>query len=97
MVVVCSSAAEAVKDVKSGSTILVGGFGLCGVPDSLINELEKRPEIKDLTAVSNNAGTDGKGLGKLLATGQIRKMIASYVGENVGHDTYPKSSGDVIY
>ncbi|KAF3942175.1 hypothetical protein ABW19_dt0208711 [Dactylella cylindrospora] len=79
---VCASAEEAIKDVKSGSTILVGGFGLCGVPDSLINELEKRPDIKDLTAVSNNAGTDGRGLGKLLASGQIRKMIASYVGEN---------------
>ncbi|KAK6363165.1 hypothetical protein TWF730_000610 [Orbilia blumenaviensis] len=79
---VCASAEEAIKDVKSGSTILVGGFGLCGVPDSLINELEKRPDIKDITAVSNNAGTDGKGLGKLLASGQIRKMIASYVGEN---------------
>ncbi|KAK6357156.1 hypothetical protein TWF718_001481 [Orbilia javanica] len=79
---VCASAEEAIKDVKSGSTILVGGFGLCGVPDSLINELEKRPDIKEITAVSNNAGTDGKGLGKLLASGQIRKMIASYVGEN---------------
>ncbi|KAF3908407.1 hypothetical protein ABW21_db0200976 [Orbilia brochopaga] len=79
---ICSSTADAVKDVHSGSTILVGGFGLCGVPDSLINELEKRPEIKDLTAVSNNAGTDGKGLGKLLASKQIKKMIASYVGEN---------------
>ncbi|EWC48235.1 mitochondrial succinyl-CoA:3-ketoacid-coenzyme A transferase 1 [Drechslerella stenobrocha 248] len=79
---VVQNAAEAIKDVKSGSTILVGGFGLCGVPDSLINELEKRPEVAQLTAVSNNAGTDGKGLGKLLASGQISKMIASYVGEN---------------
>jgi 3-oxoacid CoA-transferase len=68
--------------MKSGSTILSGGFGLCGVPDSLINELEKRPDIGSLTAVSNNAGVDGGGLGKLLASGQIKKMIASYVGEN---------------
>lgn len=62
--------------------ILCGGFGLCGVPDTLINELEKRTDITNLTAVSNNAGVDGKGLGKLLESGQVRKMIASYVGEN---------------
>lgn len=76
------SAAEAIGDMKSGSTLLSGGFGLCGVPDTLINELEKNPHIKDLTCVSNNAGVDGGGLGKLLATGQVKKMIASYVGEN---------------
>ncbi|KAL7273174.1 hypothetical protein RUND412_003986 [Rhizina undulata] len=76
------SAAEAIKDMKSDSILLSGGFGLCGVPDTLINELEKNPQITSLTAVSNNAGVDGGGLGKLLATGQIKKMIASYVGEN---------------
>ncbi|KAF8250320.1 3-oxoacid CoA-transferase [Wilcoxina mikolae CBS 423.85] len=79
---VLPSAAEAIKDMKSGSTLLSGGFGLCGVPDTLINELEKNTHIKDLTCVSNNAGVDGGGLGKLLATGQVKKMIASYVGEN---------------
>ncbi|TGZ80225.1 succinyl-CoA:3-ketoacid-coenzyme A transferase 1 [Ascodesmis nigricans] len=76
------SAAEAIKDMKPNSTLLSGGFGLCGVPDTLINELEKRTEINGLTCVSNNAGVDGGGLGKLLATGQVKKMIASYVGEN---------------
>lgn len=76
------SAAEAIKDIKSNSTLLAGGFGLCGVPDTLINALEATPSITGLTAVSNNAGIDGAGLGKLLATGQVRKMIASYVGEN---------------
>lgn len=79
---VLPSAAEAVADLKPGSTVLSGGFGLCGVPDTLINELEKKPHINELTCVSNNAGVDGSGLGKLLATGQVKKMIASYVGEN---------------
>lgn len=63
-------------------TLLCGGFGLCGVPDTLINEVIKKPEIKGLTAVSNNAGTDDSGLGQLLKTKQIKKMIASYIGEN---------------
>lgn len=76
------SAAAAIKGMQSGSTLLAGGFGLCGVPDTLINELEKNTDINDLTCVSNNAGVDGGGLGKLLATGQVKKMIASYVGEN---------------
>ena len=68
--------------MKGDSTLLCGGFGLCGVPDTLINEVERRPEIKNLTAVSNNAGVPGSGLGKLLASRQVKKMIASYVGEN---------------
>ncbi|KAK2737241.1 hypothetical protein FQN57_000408 [Myotisia sp. PD_48] len=76
------SAQAAIKDMKSNSTVLAGGFGLCGVPDTLINEVHNTPSIKGLTAVSNNAGTDGAGLGLLLASGQIKKMIASYVGEN---------------
>lgn len=76
------SAEEAIKDLKGDSTLLCGGFGLCGVPDTLINEVEKRPDIKGLTAVSNNAGVPGAGLGKLLASRQVKKMIASYVGEN---------------
>ncbi|KMU88097.1 succinyl-CoA:3-ketoacid-coenzyme A transferase subunit A [Coccidioides immitis H538.4] len=78
----CRRAEEAIKDMKSNSTLLAGGFGLCGVPDSLINAVHKNPEITGLTAVSNNAGVDGAGLGLLLASGQIKKMIASYVGEN---------------
>ena len=76
------SAAEAVKDIQSNSTVLCGGFGLCGVPDTLINEVAKNPSITGLTAVSNNAGIPGSGLGKWLDTKQIKRMVASYVGEN---------------
>ncbi|KAK4539330.1 hypothetical protein LTR36_000792 [Oleoguttula mirabilis] len=79
---VVPSAEEALKDMKGDSTLLCGGFGLCGVPDTLINQVEKLPHIKGLTAVSNNAGVPGSGLGKLLASKQVKKMIASYVGEN---------------
>ncbi|KAK2808922.1 hypothetical protein FQN50_004195 [Emmonsiellopsis sp. PD_5] len=79
---VLPSAAEALKDMKSNSTVLAGGFGLCGVPDTLINAVHANKSITGLTAVSNNAGVDGAGLGLLLASGQIKKMIASYVGEN---------------
>jgi 3-oxoacid CoA-transferase len=68
--------------MKSNTTLLAGGFGLCGVPDTLINSVHAKPSIKGLTAVSNNAGIEGSGLGLLLASKQIRKMIASYVGEN---------------
>ncbi len=67
--------------VRDGQLIAVGGFGLCGIPEALIDALEKSG-VKNLTAISNNAGVDGFGLGKLLATRQIKKMIASYVGEN---------------
>lgn len=78
------SAAAAVEAVKSGDTVLSGGFGLCGVPNTLITALSKRTDVKDLTGVSNNAGAvvDGeiKGLGKLLEAGQLKKMIASYLG-----------------
>lgn len=79
---VYASAAEALKDVVSdGQTIAVGGFGLCGIPEQLIIAL-RDSGVKDLTAVSNNAGVDGWGLGLLLTTRQIKKMISSYVGEN---------------
>lgn len=76
------SAAEAIKDIQSNSTLLCGGFGLCGVPDTLINEVAKNTQITGLTAVSNNAGVPGAGLGQLLESRQVKKMIASYVGEN---------------
>ncbi|KAI0035940.1 hypothetical protein K488DRAFT_42121 [Vararia minispora EC-137] len=79
---VWNSAEEAVKDIKSGSTLLSGGFGLCGTPDTLIGALANRPEVRDLTAVSNNAGSGMHGLGKLLHSGQIDKMMASYIGGN---------------
>lgn len=76
------SATEALKGiVADGQTIAVGGFGLCGLPELLIAGL-RDSGAKDLTCISNNAGVDGLGLGQLLQTRQIRKMIASYVGEN---------------
>ncbi|MBU3848179.1 MAG: CoA transferase subunit A [Candidatus Acinetobacter avistercoris] len=76
------SAAQALKDiVKDGQTLAVGGFGLCGIPEALIAAL-KDTGAKDLTCISNNAGVDGFGLGLLLETKQIKKMISSYVGEN---------------
>uniref|UniRef100_A0A8D3E1N4 Succinyl-CoA:3-ketoacid-coenzyme A transferase n=1 Tax=Scophthalmus maximus TaxID=52904 RepID=A0A8D3E1N4_SCOMX len=76
-----SDPTEAVKDIPNGATILVGGFGLCGIPENLINSLLKTG-VKGLTAVSNNAGVDNFGLGLLLQTKQIKRMISSYVGEN---------------
>ena len=75
------TADEAVAGIKDGMTLVVGGFGLCGVPENLINAL-MRLGVKDLTCVSNNAGVDDFGLGILLSAGRIRKMVASYVGEN---------------
>ncbi|KAI7767499.1 hypothetical protein LZL87_010827 [Fusarium oxysporum] len=79
---VVSSAGEALKDMRPNTTLLCGGFGLCGVPDTLINEVLNKPDITGLTAVSNNAGTDDFGLGKLLKSRQVRKMVAPYIGEN---------------
>ena len=67
--------------VKEGMTLMCGGFGLCGIPETLIREI-RQSGVKNLTVVSNNAGLDGVGLGLLLQTRQIRKMISSYVGEN---------------
>ena len=76
------SAAQALKGVvKDGQQLAVGGFGLCGIPEALIDAL-RDSGVKDLTVISNNAGVDGFGLGKLLETRQIKKMISSYVGEN---------------
>lgn len=78
---VIASADEALAGIQDGMTLLVGGFGLCGIPENLIASL-KKTGAKNLTCVSNNAGVDGFGLGMLLATRQIRKMVSSYVGEN---------------
>ncbi|HRL22108.1 CoA transferase subunit A [Alcaligenes sp. SDU_A2] len=76
------SALEALQGVVAdGQTIAVGGFGLCGIPEALIAAL-RDSAVKDLTCISNNAGVDGFGLGQLLTTRQVRKMISSYVGEN---------------
>ena len=79
---VVANAAEALADVVANNqTVAVGGFGLCGIPEALIDAL-KDTGVTGLTCISNNAGVDGFGLGKLLETKQIKKMIASYVGEN---------------
>lgn len=78
---VVSNAEEACKDIQSGMTIMLGGFGLCGIPENSISELVKKG-ISDLTCISNNAGVDDFGLGLLLQGKQIKKMISSYVGEN---------------
>jgi 3-oxoacid CoA-transferase subunit A len=78
---VVKNASEALKDVRDGAVLLVGGFGLCGIPENCIAELVRRG-TKQLTCISNNAGVDDFGLGLLLKTRQIKKMVASYVGEN---------------
>lgn len=78
---VVTSADEAIKDIQDGMTILLGGFGLCGIPENCIAALVKKG-VKNLTCVSNNAGVDDFGLGLLLQKRQIKKMISSYVGEN---------------
>jgi 3-oxoacid CoA-transferase subunit A len=78
---VVSSADAAVADIPEGATLVVGGFGLCGIPENLIAALVRRG-VGGLTVVSNNCGVDDWGLGLLLASRQIRKMVSSYVGEN---------------
>ena len=78
---VYTSFSEVVKDIKDGSTIMVGGFGLCGIPENSIQALVDSG-VKDLTVISNNCGIDDFGLGLLLRNKQIKKMIGSYVGEN---------------
>ncbi len=75
------SAASAIADITSGSTLLVGGFGLVGIPESLIQTIQES-DIRELTCISNNCGVDDFGLGLLLQNKQIKKMISSYVGEN---------------
>ena len=75
------NAVEACRDIKSGMTLMLGGFGLCGIPENSINALVEM-KIKNLTCISNNAGVDDFGLGLLLQKKQIKKMISSYVGEN---------------
>ena len=76
-----ANADAAIAKIQDGVTILLGGFGLCGIPENLIAALQRKGS-KDLTLVSNNAGIDNFGIGLLLQTKQVRKMIASYVGEN---------------
>jgi 3-oxoacid CoA-transferase len=76
------NASDAVRDIKSGNRLIVGGFGLCGIPETLIDALHKREDIKDLEVVSNNAGVTDFGLGILLKDRKVKRMISSYVGEN---------------
>src|SRR3954464_7666291 len=76
-----TNADEAIRDIPDGATIMIGGFGLCGIPENLIRALVRRG-VKNLTTISNNVGVDGLGMGLLLAAGQIRKHIGTYVGEN---------------
>ncbi len=75
------NAREAIADLRDGATIMAGGFGLCGLPEDLINATREKG-VRNLTVISNNAGIDGLGVGLLLETRQIRKIIATYVGEN---------------
>src|SRR6476659_1823295 len=78
---VFSNAEEALHDISDGATIMLGGFGLCGIPENAISALVKK-RVSHLTCISNNAGVDDFGLGLLLKTKQIKKMMSSYVGEN---------------
>lgn len=78
---VVASAEEAIQDVFDGATIMVGGFGLCGMPENLIRALARKG-TRNLTTISNNVGVDGLGMGLLLANGQIRHHIGTYVGDN---------------
>ncbi|HLP14325.1 MAG TPA: CoA transferase subunit A [Flavobacteriales bacterium] len=78
---VVKNADEAIKDITDGMTIMLGGFGLCGIPENCIAALVKKG-VKNLTCISNNAGVDDFGIGLMLQTRQVKKMISSYVGEN---------------
>ncbi|MGH9540119.1 MAG: CoA transferase subunit A [Terriglobales bacterium] len=78
---VVANADEAIQDIFDGATIMIGGFGLCGIPENLVRALVRKG-VKNLTTISNNVGVDGLGNGLLLAAGQIRKHIGTYVGEN---------------
>jgi len=76
-----ANADEAIRDIESGMTLMLGGFGLCGIPENCINALVKKG-VNQLTCISNNAGVDDFGIGLMLRTRQVKKMISSYVGEN---------------
>lgn len=78
---VVAGADEAIRDIKDGSTLMLGGFGLCGIPENCITALVKKG-VKGLTCISNNAGVDDFGIGLLLQRRQVKKMVSSYVGEN---------------
>src|SRR6201986_2430491 len=78
---IVSNADEAIRDIADGMTLMLGGFGLCGIPENCITALVKKG-VKGLTCISNNAGVEDFGIGLMLKTKQVKKMISSYVGEN---------------
>jgi 3-oxoacid CoA-transferase subunit A len=78
---VVANADEAIRDIPDGATVMLGGFGLCGIPENLIRALVRKG-VRNLSTISNNVGVDGQGMGLLLEAGQIRSHIGSYVGEN---------------
>jgi 3-oxoacid CoA-transferase subunit A len=78
---VVAAAREAVAGINDGASIMMGGFGLCGIPENLVTAIREKG-VRNLTIISNNAGVDGYGIGLLLEARQIRKMISTYVGEN---------------
>mgnify|MGYP001557702979 CR=1 FL=1 len=78
---IVKNADEAIRDLEDGATIMLGGFGLCGIPENSIAALVRKG-VKNLTCISNNAGVDDFGIGLMLKTRQVKKMISSYVGEN---------------
>jgi 3-oxoacid CoA-transferase subunit A len=78
---VVADAGEAVRDIQDGAILMLGGFGLCGIPENCITALVKKG-VKNLTCISNNAGVDDFGIGLMLLQKQVKKMISSYVGEN---------------
>jgi 3-oxoacid CoA-transferase subunit A len=78
---IVSDEREAIADIQDGASIMMGGFGLCGIPENLIDALREKG-VRNLTITSNNAGVDGFGIGRLLETRQVKKMISTYVGEN---------------
>ena len=78
---IVANAEEAIHDINDGMTLMLGGFGLCGIPENCINALVKKG-VRDLTCISNNAGVDDFGIGLMLHGKQVKKMVASYVGEN---------------
>ncbi len=78
---VVNGADEAIKDIKDGAVLMLGGFGLCGIPENCISAMVRKG-VKELTCISNNAGVDDFGIGLMLQTRQVKKMISSYVGEN---------------
>jgi 3-oxoacid CoA-transferase subunit A len=93
---VVANADEAIRDVFDGAVIMIGGFGLCGMPENLIRALVRRG-TKNLTTISNNVGVDGVGNGLLLAAGQIVHHIGTYVGENKLHSRRGRGDSGVLY